>query len=458
MNDAVSSVTDEKLKSNVGGGCSMINCVRQISNLPQILIVDDTLANLKLLTTLLFEHGYQVRPVSSGVRALESVAIEKPDLIILDVIMPEIDGYEVCRRLKLNEHSRDIPVIFISALDEVVNKVTGFKAGGVDYIPKPFQEEEVLIRVETHLSLSRLQQQLQARNVQLEEEIVQRKRAEEELIKAQEERRRLNDIMEQDRIKTEFFANISHELKTPINVIFSALQLYESNLKECLDCNITSNCHKYINSMKQNCYRLLRLANNLIDITKIDVGYFEIHKINSNIINLIENITLSVANYIESKELSLIFDTDIEEKIIACDPNKIERIILNLISNAIKFTNATGSIFVNILDKGDTVEISIKDTGVGMDKKHLDDIFKKFHQVDKSLSRKAEGSGIGLSLVKSIVELHGGKISAKSKPDEGSIFKIELPARTIENQKVIEVNKFVNSKIEMINVEFSDIY
>lgn len=460
MNDAVSSVTDEKLKSNVGGGCSMINCVRQKSNLPQILIVDDTLANLKLLTTLLFEHGYQVRPVSSGVRALESVAVEKPDLIILDVIMPEMDGYEVCRRLKLNEHSRDIPVIFISALDEAVNKVIGFKAGGVDYIAKPFQEEEVLIRVETHLSLSRLQQQLQARNVQLEEEIVQRKRAEKELIKAQEERRRLDNLMEQDRIKTEFFANISHELKTPINVIFSSLQLYESNLKGCLDRNITSNCHKYINSMKQNCYRLLRLTNNLIDITKIDIGYFEIHKTNSNIINLIENITLSVANYIESKELSLIFDTDIEEKNIACDPDKIERIILNLLSNALKFTEPGGEIMVSIENGIENICIKVKDTGIGIPEEKLNSIFERFVQVDRSLTRNHEGSGIGLSIVKALVELHGGTIYASSHIGHGTEIIIHIPCELVEEED--NLNSMSNSteknNVEKINIEFSDIY
>ncbi len=171
----------------------MISCIKQKSDSPQILIVDDTLSNLKLLAELLSEHGYQVRPISSSLRALKSVAIEKPDLILLDVMMPEMDGYEVCQRLKLDKHLCDIPVIFISALDETVNKVKGFKAGGVDYITKPFQKEEVLIRVETHLALSNLQQQVQARNVQLEQEIVLRKKVEEELLKTQEELKLLSE-------------------------------------------------------------------------------------------------------------------------------------------------------------------------------------------------------------------------------------------------------------------------
>ncbi|MBE6069296.1 MAG: response regulator [Clostridium lundense] len=438
----------------------MINCGRQISDSTKIMIVDDTLLNLKLLADLLSEHGYQVQPVSSGVKALKSVVMEKPDLIILDVIMPEMDGYEVCRRLKLDEHSRDIPVIFISALDEAANKVIGFKAGGVDYITKPFQKEEVLIRVETHLSLSRLQQQLQARNVQLEEEIVQRKRAEEELLKAQEERRRLDYIMEHDRVKTEFFGNISHELKTPINVIFSSLQLYESNLKGCSNRNISSNCSKYINTMKQNCYRLLRLTNNLIDITKIDVGYFEIYKINSDIINLIENITLSVADYIESKGLSIIFDTDIEEKIIACDPDKIERIILNLLSNAVKFTEPGGEIMVSIENGMENICIKVKDTGRGIPEEKLNLIFERFVQVDRSLTRDHEGSGIGLSIVKALVELHGGTIYANSQIGYGTEIIMHLPCKLVEKADNLYTmsNSTEKNNVEKINIEFSDIY
>ena len=260
------------------------------------------------------------------------------------------------------------------------------------------------------------------------------------------------------KVQDEIFSNISHELKTPLNVIFSTNQLMEFYLKnDSLETN-DKKLSKGINIIKQNCYRFTKLVNNIIDISKIESGFLKLNLSNENIVNITEDIVQSVSDYINVKGLNIIFDTNTEEKIIACDPDKIERIILNLISNAIKFTNASGSIYINLLDKGETVEISVKDTGIGMNKKHLDNIFKRYHQVDKSLSRNAEGSGIGLSLVKSIVELHGGKISAESKPDEGSIFKIELPTRTIENQKIIEESKSINSKIEMINVEFSDIY
>jgi len=256
----------------------------------------------------------------------------------------------------------------------------------------------------------------------------------------------------------EIFSNISHELKTPLNVIFSTNQLMEFYLKnDSLEAN-DKKVSNGINIIKQNCYRFTKLINNIMDISKIESGFLKLNLSNENIVNITEDIVQSVSDYIKVKGLNIIFDTNTEEKIIACDPDEIERIILNLISNAIKFTNASGNIFVNILDKGDTVEISVKDTGIGMDKKHLNNIFKRFHQVDKSLSRNAEGSGIGLFLVKSIVKLHGGKISAESKLNEGSIFKIELPARRIKNPKVIEQSKPMNSKIEMINIEFSDIY
>lgn len=203
---------------------------------------------------------------------------------------------------------------------------------------------------------------------------------------------------------------------------------------------------------------LLKLINNIVDISKLDSGYLELKLSNENIVQVTEDIVQSVSEFIKEKGLNITFDTNTEEKIISCDPNKIERIILNLISNSIKFTNPGGAIFVGIIDKGNNIEISVEDTGIGIDKEHLDNIFERFSQVEKSLSRNSGGSGIGLSLVKSIVELHGGEISVESKPNVGSIFKIVLPVRTVENPKVIEQSNAANNRIDMINLEFSDLY
>lgn len=271
------------------------------------------------------------------------------------------------------------------------------------------------------------------------------------------EKKRLIELKEYDKIKTEFFSNISHELRTPINVIFSALQVLELKIKGYSCENLSS---KYTKIMKQNCYRLLRLINNLIDITKIDSGYYDINKKNVDIVKLIENITMSVADYIETKGLSIKFDTSFEEKIIACDAEKLERIILNLLSNAVKFTPTGGEIIVNIEDCNENIEISVKDTGIGIPADKLNSIFERFVQVDKSLTRGHEGSGIGLSLVKCLVELQGGTISVKSRQGYGSEFKIKFPCQLADetHDEKSGSSSIGENSIEKINLEFSDIY
>jgi|GEM_PF-2248675 len=282
------------------------------------------------------------------------------------------------------------------------------------------------------------------------------------LVKAQENKRLLNELVAYENLRTEFFANLSHELRTPLNVILSALQyveLIDANYNEHQHNNLES-YGKYTSIMKQNCYRLVRIVNNLIDITKIDSGYFELDLENYNIIEVIEEISLSVASYAETNGLSLIFDTDVEEKIIACDANIIERIILNLISNAIKFTDSGGQILINVYDLSDTIQISVKDTGIGIEEDKQSSIFERFVQVDKSLSRNREGSGIGLSLVKSLVELHGGTIELISEFNKGSNFIISLPVYIIPDKEIKLYSDTVNhlSSEEKINIEFSDIY
>ncbi|QUH20139.1 PAS domain-containing sensor histidine kinase [Alkaliphilus sp. B6464] len=295
-------------------------------------------------------------------------------------------------------------------------------------------------------------------------DITERKEKERLLKKAEEDKEKMNEMMEYDKLRTEFFANISHELRTPINVILGSLQLVDKYEDEFI-----LNPHKLkklVGTMKQNCFRLLRLINNLIDITKIDSGFFTLTLQNVDIVKVIEDIVLSVANYYTGNiGVEIIFDTDIEEKIMGFDPDKLERIMLNLLSNALKFTDKGDKIEVYVYDKKDKLMISVKDTGTGIPEEKLDIIFDRFRQADKSLTRNHEGSGIGLSLVKSFVEMHGGSVSVKSEYGKGSEFIIEMPAKLVSdsnNRKdfgmMSQDNKNIKRHVERINIEFSDIY
>ncbi|RII36329.1 PAS domain S-box protein [Clostridium chromiireducens] len=269
-----------------------------------------------------------------------------------------------------------------------------------------------------------------------------------------------NEAIELERIRTEFFANISHELKTPLNLLLCTTKVINMNVQEKVinKEKITNN----LNIQTQNCYRLIRLINNLIDFTKLDSGFLEINMVNCNIINVIEEIVLSVAEYTECNNINITFDTNIEEKVIACDLDKVERIMLNILSNATKFTEPGGSIFVRIKDGKEYITISVEDTGIGIPQDKVDIIFDRFRQVDKSFTRNQEGSGIGLSLAKSLLEMQGGSISAESKYGIGTKFILKFPVNVVdssnsrENLKLIDNN--LSNYIEKIRIEFSDIY
>ena len=261
-------------------------------------------------------------------------------------------------------------------------------------------------------------------------------------------------------MKNEFFANLSHEFKTPLNIILGTMQLINKNIeKNNIFYDENFNLKKYNHVIKQNSYRLLKLVNNLVDITRIDAGYYNIKRTNQNIVEIVEDITMSISQYAEEKGINLIFDTDEEEIIIGCDPDKIERIILNLLSNAIKYTDYGGEIKVSINLKKDKVYISVKDNGVGISEEGIKTVFERFVQDSNGIDRRCEGSGIGLSLVKSLVEMHGGSISVNSKINEGSEFKFELPnKKVIEDKANTNIRETSHSKIEKCNIEFSDIY
>lgn len=270
----------------------------------------------------------------------------------------------------------------------------------------------------------------------------------------------LREIREVEKIRGQFFANISHEFKTPINIISSCIQLLDLKKKES-DQELAEGYKKYDKTLKQNCNRMLRLINNLVDITKIDSGYLKLNFINCNIVELVEDITLSVVPYVENKKLSIIFDTMDEEIIIKCDPESIERVMLNLLSNAIKFTSKGGNIIVYIYSDEQYVNISVKDDGIGIADEYMEKVFERFIQGDKTLKRHTEGSGIGLSLVKSIVEMHKGIVEVNRENSVGTEVIVKLPNKKCSGKEETDtkcIENIRNGIVNKINLEFSDIY
>ncbi len=260
----------------------------------------------------------------------------------------------------------------------------------------------------------------------------------------------INESNEVNRLKSYFISNITHELITPITVITSVMQLTKSNKYE--DFILKENSAKIIDD---NCNRLLRLINNIIDIDKYTYGNMTLNLEKVNIVELSESVVMSILPYVETRNLEVIFDTTEEEIIMNIDCDKIERVLLNLLSNAIKFSKKEGTIKVNLIKNNDILRIEVEDNGIGIKDDNLHKIFDKFVQLDSTMTRKNEGSGIGLSIVKSFVELHNGNISVESKINEGSIFKVDLPIVTEE----IEYKEY--SEDEIINkskLELSDIY
>lgn len=269
---------------------------------------------------------------------------------------------------------------------------------------------------------------------------------------------KLEQAVKYEKMKMEFIASMSHELKTPLNIILGIAQLSANQLRQNKYDNEESIIGKYTDVLRQNCYRLLRLINNLIDVNDLDSGSLKMNFKNHNIVKIVEDVTLSTVDYVEKKGLSIVFDTNVEEKIIGIDKGNIERVMLNLLSNAVKFSKYKGEIYVSVQDNEDEVQIHVKDNGIGIEEDKIDNIFDKFVQGESLFTRAHEGSGIGLCLVKSIVEAHGGGVKVFSKLGEGSEFIVTLPNIISKNR--CEILKFVDemkSNEEKIMIEFSDI-
>lgn len=270
----------------------------------------------------------------------------------------------------------------------------------------------------------------------------------------EEEKLEHKQSIEIDRIRDEFFRNISHEFRTPINIILSSLQLIESkNDREEMN---KESLESYTKKIRKNAFRLLKLSNNLIDLTEMGIGTETLNLGNHNIINIIEETTLSTVEYTKNREIELIFDTEEEDVTMACDAEKIQRMVLNLLSNAVKYTPRKGQIKVRVLKKEDSIVVVVSDTGIGIPKEKCKVIFDSGIQLDASIRRKNEGCGMGLAIVKGIVDMCEGKIHVSSVVGKGTVFTVMLPIQILKEGE--SINHTQNTlRVERCNMEFSDI-
>ena len=263
-------------------------------------------------------------------------------------------------------------------------------------------------------------------------------------------------LSECKKAQEEFVLNISHDLRSPLNIILSILQCYKDEYK---DIEKGGQYQEHIESIKRNAYKILKLINNLIDTTKLEKNHYSINRENLDVINLIEWNISSMDKYAKQKDISLVFDTNVEECVMALDPEAVDRIIMNLISNAIKFSPQGSCIYINTWKSINQLTISIKDQGIGIPKDEQKTIFNRFVQSSKNKKNENTGSGIGLDLVRYLTKAHNGSIELKSEENIGSEFIIKLPIEILDDNESVK-NKCLNSKskVEVLEVEFSDIY
>jgi len=381
-----------------------------------ILVVDDNPTNLRVLIDYLEDSGYETMVAPSGERAIQQLERALPDLILLDVMMmPGIDGFETCRRLKSNNRTKDIPVIFMTALSETVNKVKGFELGAVDYITKPFQQEEVLVRIRTHLTIqyqkkemANLNNQLQNANSSLTEMNLNLTEANAKLTEA---------IATKDK----FFTIVTENIGTAFSPLIKLSSLI-TNSAESLNDTIKN----YAQNIQSKASSTQQLLENLFGWALIQRGIMNYNPKRIYLFGLIsDNIKYHERDYM-TKQIDVINEIS-PETIIYADFDMLDRVIYNLLSNAIKFTDYEGQIKISSKSLGDYEEISIADTGIGITQDNLRKIFKVTNTSIQKGTKGEQGTGLGLILCKELIEKNDGKIWISSEPDHGTTVKITLP-------------------------------
>lgn len=414
-----------------------------------ILVVDDTPSIVQFIQFILEDNGYRALVAENGTQALAKTAEYRPDLILLDIMLPDIDGYMICSQLKANQKTKDIPVIFLSALNSSFDKIKAFKTGAIDYITKPVQSEELLARVKTHLTIGRLHKELLQNNNDLEDKIQERTIS---LKKANEKLQNLNQVLKEsllkykeakekaesaERVKSEFLANISHEIRTPMNAIIGFAELLENTQT---DDNKTNK--EFVTYIKENAYKLLSLINNIINFSLIETGETTAKPTNCNIKEVVDNVLTRNTKMAQQKNISLSSKCQLDSDFsLYTDSTLTEHILDNLVNNAIKFTTQ-GSVEIGVSESHEGAVFYVKDSGVGISPKIFQTIFDPFVQGETDGKSKHQGTGLGLALAKEYVTLLGGEIWFDSTPGKGSIFYFSLPkvqkTAKLDNHKIFE--------------------
>jgi signal transduction histidine kinase len=353
-----------------------------------ILVVDDNPTNIELLLIYLHEKKYRILVTRDGPNAIKRAAIVKPDLILLDIMMPGMNGLETCEHLKEKPETREIPIIFMTALADIDTKLKGFDLGAVDYITKPFQKAEVCARIQTHLTI-------------------------------QEQKAKLAQL---NASKDRFFSIVSHDMKGA----FGSLLSFTQYVSRSFDDWSREDLKRLIYEMSSSAEKNYKLLENFLEWSKSQMGAtpFQPSKI------LIEYIIVQAIQVFQeqadAKNIKINYDFD-SEHYIQADPQMLATVFRNLISNAIKFSNPAGTVSVTCIEKNDQLEISIADNGCGMEQKNIDNLFcmdKKCHTVGTAGEK---GTGLGLLLCKDLLDKHNGQIKVTSQKDQGTTFIICLP-------------------------------
>ncbi|MEZ5070251.1 MAG: hybrid sensor histidine kinase/response regulator [Bacteroidales bacterium] len=353
-----------------------------------VLVVDDSLKNLQLAGQILHEYRCGLSFAKSGEDALKQMEKDKPDLVLLDVMMPAMDGYEVCRRMKSDERFNGIPVIFLTARNQPEDLVKGFEAGGVDYIIKPFRREELLVRVRNHLQLSAAKEK----------------------------------IMTMNRSRDRLYSVIAHDIRSPLSGILQTIQTLASG-------HISPQEEDFpdlLKALEDRTAQTMKLLTNLLEWTRVESSETEL---STEVLSVGELVTPALVLYLDDvRKKNIFMEEDLgQDHRVRGDADTLGTVFRNLISNAVKFTPEGGKIRIWSERHGSRIRIHVSDSGVGMPEKTLKAIFDENKVITTPGTREEKGSGLGLVIVKDFVKRNGGSLSAFSSPDEGTWMVVDLP-------------------------------